>query len=109
MDISSSGKYFHSQILSAGVLNFCSISVKSGQRFLFSFLSQSIPVWEELMTPLSKRPVDELPWLQLAVGDLDGLSNTLLNIFTLQRMQEWVIIHFTFSYFMCLFVCFCLF
>ena len=55
---------------------------------------QSIPAWEELMTPLSKRPVDELPWLQLAAGDLDGLSNTLLNIFTLQRMQQYVILFY---------------
>lgn len=51
-------------------------------------LTQSIPAWEELLTPLSKRPVDELPWLQLAVGDVDGLSSTLLNIFTLTRMQQ---------------------
>ena len=51
-------------------------------------LTQSIPAWEELLTPLSKRPVDELPWLQLAVGDMGGLSSTLLNIFTLKRMQQ---------------------
>ncbi|XP_076442546.1 TPR repeat-containing protein DDB_G0287407-like isoform X2 [Babylonia areolata] len=49
---------------------------------------QAIPIWESLPTPLSKRPVEELPWLQLATGDLEGLTNTLLNIFTLTYMQK---------------------
>ncbi|KAL8608275.1 hypothetical protein ACOMHN_042142 [Nucella lapillus] len=55
---------------------------------------QSIPIWENLLTPLSKRPVEELPWLQLAVGDLEGLSDTLLNIFTLHYMQQYALLDF---------------
>ncbi|XP_070180221.1 TPR repeat-containing protein DDB_G0287407-like isoform X2 [Littorina saxatilis] len=49
---------------------------------------QNLPPWTDLDTELSKRPVEELPWLYQAAGDMEGLSATLLNIFTLQRMQQ---------------------
>lgn len=44
------------------------------------------------MTPLSKRPVEELPRLQLEAGDLQGLAKTLMNVFVFQRLQKYVCI-----------------
>ena len=53
-----------------------------------NFSLQEIPVWDNLQTPESERPVKELPWLQKAANDKKGLEKTLSNLFTLEAMYS---------------------